>query len=333
MTETWPWVVALPLAVFLLTVLAVRASFPLLERLALVDHPNHRSSHSQPTLRGGGAAMMLVMLLAWLVLSLAGPVETDGMLAVVVATAGLALVSLVDDRRSLPVLARLAAHGVAVALGLAALDGPVLQGLVPLWLDRLFAALAWIIFVNFFNFMDGIDGITGVEAGSIGCGLALVLAGQGLALPSLALAAGAAGFLCWNWAPARVFLGDAGSIPIGYALGWLLLATAASGTWAPALILPFYYLADAGLTLLRRILRGEAFWRAHREHFYQRAVANGLGHAAAARAILVTNVALVALAWAASRFSPWWPLAVAVLAVATLLAYFARAAQVDGRAA
>lgn len=328
MTETWLWVVALPPAVFLLSALAVRASFPLLARFALIDQPNHRSSHRRPTLRGGGAAVVLVMLVAWLGLCAAAPQPPDGMLRVAAATAALAMVSLIDDRRSLPVLVRLAAHAAAVAIGLSTLDGPVLQGLVPMWLDRVIAALGWITFVNFVNFMDGIDGITGVEAASIGTGLAIVLTGNAagsLVLPSLALAAAAAGFLCWNWSPARVFLGDAGSIPLGYALGWLLLAAAADGAWAPALILPLYYLADAGLTLTRRLLRREAFWRAHREHFYQRAVANGLSHAEAARAILVANLALVALAWAASRLSPWWPLALAALTVAALLAYFSRA--------
>src|SRR3546814_5285781 len=109
--------------------------------------------------------------------------------------------------------------------------------------------------------MDGIDGIAAVETIAVGGGLALVAALQGEApatiLPGAVLAAAALGFLYWNWAPSRLFLGDVGSVPLGYLLGWLLLAAAAGGEWAAAVILPLYYLADASLTLVRRAWRSE----------------------------------------------------------------------------
>ena len=110
--------------------------------------------------------------------------------------------------------------------------------------------------------------------------------------------AGAAGlgFLVWNWHPARIFLGDVGSVPLGYLIGWLLLLAAAKGYWAPALILPLYYLADASLTLARRVLRRAAFWEAHREHFYQRALARDGNHAAVARMVFWGDAVLVLLA-------------------------------------
>ena len=112
--------------------------------------------------------------------------------------------------------------------------------------------------------MDGIDGISGVEAISLGIGLALIgwLAewpDAMLALPAL-LAAATLGFLVWNWAPAKLFLGDVGSVPLGYLLGWLLLTAAASGQWAAAVILPLYYLADTTITLLKRAARGVRIW-------------------------------------------------------------------------
>ncbi len=235
--------------------------------------------------------------------------------------------------RSLGATVRLASHFGAAALGLAlALDGLVFQGWLPLWLDRALAALAWVWFVNLFNFMDGIDGISGVEAAAIGGGLALVLAQAGQldhGPLALALAAAATGFLVWNWHPARIFLGDVGSVPLGYLLGWLLLDAAARGLWAPALILPLYYLADATWTLARRIARREPFWKAHRQHFYQRAVAGGLGHARVALTILAADLRLVLLALLAGR--GWWAtgLAGAALVVALLLGHLARA----GRAA
>ncbi len=129
-------------------------------------------------------------------------------------------------------------------------------------LDVAAAALLWLWFVNLFNFMDGIDGLAGSEAAAIGTGL-VVFAGVGSGLdPGLAAlsgtaAAAALGFLVWNWAPARIFLGDVGSVPCGYLLGFLLLDVAARGHWKIALILPLYFLADATLTLLRRLARGE----------------------------------------------------------------------------
>src|SRR6202000_33795 len=105
---------------------------------------------------------------------------------------------------------------------------------------------------------------------------------------AMTLAGAALGFLAWNWHPARVFLGDVRSGPLGLAL---------RGAWGAALILPAYYWTDATLTLLRRLARGEAVWRAHRSHFYQRAVQAGMSHAEVARAVLSVNLGLVALAW------------------------------------
>src|SRR5690606_27746163 len=134
---------------------------------------------------------------------------------------------------------------------------------------------------------------------AIGLGVALFAGAAGgepaLVALGLAVAGAAFGFLPWNWQPARIFLGDVGSVPLGYALGWLLLSLAAAGAWAAALILPLYYLADATLTLMRRLARGERVWQAHREHFYQRATQAGRSHAAV--------VSLVAAAAAAP--APW----------------------------
>ena len=245
--------------------------------------------------------------------------------AVLAAALGLAAVSWIDDLRSLPPLIRLAAQGLAVAVGTASLldDGFFFQGLAPGWLDPLVAALGWIWFVNLFNFMDGIDGITGVETACVGGGAALVafLAPETAGLTpvfGLTLAAAALGFLVWNWHPAKIFLGDVGSVPVGFLLGWILFDLTAAGLWAPAIILPLYYLADATITLARRALRGEKIWRAHREHFYQRATQNGKSHAEVSRMILAANVVSVALAVAALSW-PWAALGAAAVSVAALL--------------
>jgi UDP-N-acetylmuramyl pentapeptide phosphotransferase/UDP-N-acetylglucosamine-1-phosphate transferase len=134
----------------------------------------------------------------------------------------------------------------------------------------------------------------------------------------MAVAGTALGFLVWNWYPARLFLGDVGSVPLGFALGWLLLQAAVAGYWAAALILPLYYLADATITLTRRALRGAKIWQAHREHFYQQAVAQGRDHGAVARAIAIGNIILIALAIAAEHTAGAAKLIALVTAVATV---------------
>jgi UDP-N-acetylmuramyl pentapeptide phosphotransferase/UDP-N-acetylglucosamine-1-phosphate transferase len=251
--------------------------------------------------------------------------------------AGLAVVSWFDDLKGLPVGLRLGIQALAVGIGLAAMagSGDVFQGLLPPVLDRLVAALLWLWFVNLFNFMDGIDGLSGVETISLGLGLVLVgwLAGSpeaSIALPAL-LAAATLGFLVWNWAPAKLFLGDVGSVPLGYLLGWLLLSAAMHGEWAAAAILPLYYLADATITLLKRAARGARVWRAHREHFYQRAVRGGASHGRVATQVLLCNAALVALSGVAASGYAWPALGGGALAVALLLAALERRAGAAAR--
>lgn len=280
-----------------------------LHRRAVLDHPNERSSHSAPTPRGGGIAILAVALpLVGLVYALHVPQAGAGATMVVLGcAAALGLVSWLDDLRGLPVLLRFAAHIAAVALALAAMDDRLLvfQGALPLALDRVAAALVWVWFINLYNFMDGIDGLAGVETISIGTGLFALLAligtstgvdGVAMALAGLLTAAAAGGFLIHNWHPARVFMGDVGAIALGYLLGWFLLILAAWGYWTAALILPGYYLADATITLIRRALNGEAIWRPHATHFYQRAVKRGLSHARITRFIATGNLFLVLIA-------------------------------------
>ena len=181
--------------------------------------------------------------------------------------------------------------------------------------------------MNLFNFMDGIDGLAGGEAASIGAGLALVASlgalDPALALYGLAAAGAALGFLMWNWHPAKLFMGDVGSVPLGFTLGWLLLVLAASGLWVAALLIPAYFLADATFTLLRRLAEGKKVWQAHREHFYQKATQRGRNHAQVVRLVLALNAALLLLA-VASLALGWTVLPAGAAAVVLLLALLAR---------
>jgi len=289
-----------------------------------MDNPNERSNHDVPTPRGGGIAVVLTILLGWVLLIAWRPDLTTGLSIVIIAcTVFLAALSWVDDTKGLSAMVRLPIHLAACALGVWALpgDGAVFQGFLPPLADKALTVLVWAGFLNFFNFMDGIDGISAVETIAIAAGLIVV----SLLLPSdslpqaglAAVIAAAVGFLFLNWSPAKLFMGDVGSVPLGYLLGWFLLFLAAKGHWVPALILPAYYLADAGITLLRRLMRGEKVWRAHSEHFYQRAVASRLSsgvarhiaHRRISAAIAVLNAVLIGLA----GWSLWAPLPASIL--------------------
>lgn len=319
---------------------ATAAVLNLLRRHAILDHPNPRSSHATATPRGGGLAVVPVILAAWLAVAVATGTlwETMPMIA---GAFVLAAVSWADDVRDLPAGLRFGVQGLAVAgvLAVSPADGLYFDGSLPPPLDAAAAGLIWLWFINAFNFMDGIDGIAGTETAAIGIGVAVVAAtatmmGQqatgadamATLLFGATIAAAAFGFLPWNWQPARLFLGDVGSVPLGFLLGWLLLRLASEGQGAAALILPLYYLADSTLTLIRRTIRGEKPWQAHREHFYQRAVVRGLSHATVVRAVAIANLALIILAGLASAAGERVALTIiamtgACLVVATLLMF------------
>ena len=304
---TWAWLAAAFVLVVAATAALTGVVLRVLRRYAVLDRPSARSSHDAPTPRGGGLAVLAVLLPAWAAIGLAWPAAGGAALAGVLPGALLlAAVSWIDDLRGLDPRLRLAAHALAVGIGLAAMAPvPVFQGLLPLWLDRLAAGLAWLWFVNLFNFMDGIDGLAASETACLGGGLALIaLVGgwPGATAPlGLTLTAAGLGFLLWNRPPAKLFLGDVGSVPLGYLAGWLLLDAASAGAWAAALILPAYYLADATLTLAGRAGRGESVTEAHAEHFYQRAVRAGRSHGQVVLMVLAANAALIALALGAER--------------------------------
>jgi UDP-N-acetylmuramyl pentapeptide phosphotransferase/UDP-N-acetylglucosamine-1-phosphate transferase len=258
----------------------------------ILDRPNERSAHTTPVPRGGGIAVLLVLLPLW------AWIEPQ-LWPILLAGAFLGSAGWWDDVKGLGPWPKLAAQIIAVAAGLAFL-GPVTGGLLPMPLDLLLAALLWLGFVNAYNFMDGIDGIAGVEATSIALGLTVLglwFANLGdLAALACALGGAALGFLFWNWHPAKLFLGDVGSQALGYLIGFLLLRIAGEGAWAAALILPLYFFADTGWTLVKRLMARKNILAAHSEHIYQESVRRGRNHAQVAMAVLIANLALVLFA-------------------------------------
>jgi UDP-N-acetylmuramyl pentapeptide phosphotransferase/UDP-N-acetylglucosamine-1-phosphate transferase len=308
----------------LLTCAATGAIIPVLRRQSILDHPNERSSHSTPTPRGGGITLIGALLLAWLALSQMGAVAPR-VVGISLAAAALAVVCWIDDLRGLSPALRLLTQGAAVAVGISCLPATAASlagGLGPVYLTAL--GLLWVWWINLFNFMDGIDGLAGAEAAAIGVGM-LFFASFGvgtdteLGFLATAILGAAIGFLVWNWSPARIFLGDVGSAPLGYLLGFLLLALTLRGFWKIALILPLYFLADATITLTRRLLRGERVWQAHREHYYQQAVRHGLGHAAVVKRVIAADILLTGCGWASENGWGAVSLGLSVVIVAGLL--------------
>jgi UDP-N-acetylmuramyl pentapeptide phosphotransferase/UDP-N-acetylglucosamine-1-phosphate transferase len=259
----------LTLLSFLIALAAVRVLISRFGRFAL-DEPNARSLHERPVPRTGGIAVLLGASTAFGFG--AGPLWVPAALAL-----ALAAVSLVDDLHHLPTLGRLTMHLAAAAIAVWGLLSPMpLIGIAVLVL-----AVTWI--TDLYNFMDGADGLAGGMA-TIGFGayaLAAWLSGDtALAALCVGLSAASAAFLLHNLHPARIFLGDVGSIPLGFFAGVLGLIgwrNDAWPLWFPLLVFgPF--IGDATVTLVRRVLRGERVWQAHREHYYQRMVLMGLGH-------------------------------------------------------
>lgn len=244
----------------------------------IIDEVGARSSHSVPTPRGGGVAIVLVFMAT---LAASSPlVGTSSAIVGALVGGGILVAGIgwIDDHGHVSASIRLAAH-FAGALVLVYLIGPLPLPFLPAWLGPMIgwplSVIGTVWLINLYNFMDGIDGLAGSEAIAI-AGLGAVLATlsghtAGQIAPYALLAAAAAGFLFWNWPPAQIFMGDAGSGFLGLAMaGLILLAGQTSISLAVGIIiLTGVFLCDASLTLLRRLLRGERVHEAHRTHAYQ----------------------------------------------------------------
>jgi UDP-N-acetylmuramyl pentapeptide phosphotransferase/UDP-N-acetylglucosamine-1-phosphate transferase len=197
--------------------------------------------------------------------------------------------------------------------------------------------LAWLWLINLTNFMDGIDGLAGAQGAAVALGYVAVMLWPFSAVPvvtpnlvlAIAMAGACLGYLIWNWHPARIFMGDAGSIPLGFLTGWLLLDLAMQGKVIAAVVLPLTFIADASVTLMRRLFAGAMPWRPHRTHFYQRAVSGGASPRIVVASFALANAALIGLA-IHSPANPQGALAAAggiILALAAILLRLAKTSE------
>ena len=283
----------------------------------LLDVPGERSLHTRPTPTGGGAGLTAALVAAALLASQGTAASATTATVSLMLPAGLlCLAGLLDDLRGLGIWTRLllqtlCAVWVLVTLGPWPHPGASLLLLAALWI---------VGFTNAFNFMDGIDGLAASHAAFVGLAGALLLEHAGghpeLVLLLALTGACAAGFLVWNWPPARLFMGDAGSLPLGFLLAALALLAASEGALSAWcwLILWSPFLCDTGITLLMRAAARKPLFQAHREHAYQRLAARG--HRPVTLGLLIVDVVwLLPLAWLAAQHPALAPAA----AVAALL--------------
>jgi Fuc2NAc and GlcNAc transferase len=266
----------------------------------LLDHPNARSSHTVPTPRGGGVAIVVSYLALVLVFAVSGTVDGRVAAALLGAGALVALLGFIDDRRPLPARWRFGGHLLAAAWVIACLGPlppvPLFGVVVDLRLGAVVVSALHLVWsINQFNFMDGIDGIASLEAIAVSLGGAFVwwlTQPQGEWLLAVAFAACVAGFLIWNFPPARIFMGDAGSGFLGCIIATLALASSRDmphlfWSWV---ILVGAFMVDATVTLVRRVSKGERFNEAHRCHAYQYAARRHRSHKAVSIAFVAITV-------------------------------------------
>ncbi|XSG80941.1 MAG: glycosyl transferase [Methyloligella sp. ZOD6] len=334
MTEELLLSVTIVAACVILTAVLIVLLTPTLSRHFLAI-PNERSSHGKPVPQGAGLAMIGAMLAVYVALWVADHLQADPPwpLPVLGAAVWLTVLGALDDATDLPISWRLAGQAAAALLIVFNLPEGfhILPGILPLTVERVLLVIGTMAFINAVNFLDGIDWITVAQTVPMATAV-IVMAWldavpDNVGLMALVLLGATIGFAIFNKHPARIFLGDAGSLPIGLILAWMLIFVARADVEA-ALLLPLYTLSDTGATLVRRARRGEPLWVAHRSHFYQRAVALGFKAPDVTLRVFLLGCLLAALAVASllveSLAGDLALLAIGVAATAFLLRHLER---------
>ncbi len=282
----------------IITALSLVIAKKIFYRWEFVDKPNFRSNHKKPVALGGGIIIIpLIIIFSFLN-------NYIWNLNVLISILMLFFISMWDDFKNIKPLPRLFFHFLAVTIHIIfylypQIEDDFINNKNILFIFSVFLIFGVIWFINAFNFMDGINGITSVQVISICLSLLAldyyiyheinILAFSVLIIISV--------FLYFNWTPASIFLGDAGSIPLGFIVFILLTDYALKGIWIISVILPLYYLMDTSITLIKRVYKRQRFWEAHKEHFYQQAIKNGFSHSSVSLKLLIVNIGLFSLSF------------------------------------
>lgn len=308
----WEYVIATWWLFLLVAVLSSLCAYFVLHyalRSGLIDIPNERSSHCKPVPRGGGLSIGLVIVVTILYLFFSGRLPGDITIAWLPAIFVVGMLGWLDDHYHLPVTLRAAGYLVTAIWFVLCLEYTVASTMaIPVagtlsWFATMLIiiAVAWV--TNLYNFMDGIDGLAATQAILAGVAGSLILwhvGTESLSLISATIAAATAGFLLWNWPPAKIFMGDVGSCTLGFMFATLaILGQSMAGLsvliWV---ILLAWFIWDATLTLTMRIMRGEKWFLPHRSHAYQCLVRAGFSHVSIVWMLIGYNtLVLWPLAW------------------------------------
>jgi len=292
------WIISFAIS-FVVNVVGIKAIIPFLISKKIIDMPNERSSHIIPTPKGAGIIIVLSFILMYhLFLDL-----NDYFFSISIIF--LAIISLINDLKQLAPIIRFLSHILATSILLFLWphikEVYILSSLIPPWVENtlIFILILW--FINLFNFMDGIDGISGTQCIILGVGSTLsvfLLEKESSLILFMAgfLTGSGLAFLFWNWNPAKVFLGDVGSIPMGLISAVLMILLCKNNLWFSAIILCNYYIIDTTATLFKRMLKKKILWKAHNEHFYQIAIKNGKSHSTVCKAIGFHGAIMIFLA-------------------------------------
>lgn len=293
---------------------------------SVLDRPNSRSSHDRPVPRGGGLAIVGTFIGGSVALVVLGLAATNHAIALIGGAVMVSFIGWLDDRRGgVSAGLRIAVHTTAAVWALAWIGGLDRISLGPATLGfgvlgSVLATVGVVWWINLYNFMDGIDGLAAGQAVTVaGFGALLILMNGPSSIAGFAilLAGASLGFLFWNWAPARIFMGDAGSGFLGFVFAVLAIAAEHAGAlplvaW---LMLSGVFLFDSTVTLVRRVLRGERWYTAHRSHAYQKLVAFGYSHWRVTTYVLFLNAILAGITYIATVRPSWLPAAAGVTIV------------------
>lgn len=312
----------LGLSMFLIALLGTRLAILAQRRKVLPLDIAYLRTRQAPTPRSGGVVLVFTILI--------GLLMADAGYGLVLGLLLLLALALLSDWIDVPGFVKLLVLFMAISIVLGGMPQGLFPDLLPPTTDKLVTALLWVWLVQCFKITDGIDGLCASHVVALGASLVFLMAMAGrfpsdIAHYGLIITGAAMGFVWWNWPPAKIGLGESGSLPLGFLAGYLMLTLAQQGHLFPALILPAYFLSDASLTALRRLYYGKRIWAVHSDHYYQRRTRFATTAPAIIRYIMGLHILLAFLA-VFSELQPdiaLVPLALAYFAVFMLLGFFA----------
>ncbi|XVN42199.1 MAG: UDP-phosphate alpha-N-acetylglucosaminyltransferase [Candidatus Rickettsia vulgarisii] len=312
---------------FIGTTLLTSLLIKILPSFGLLDIPNQRRAHNKVTPRGGGLAIVIMVIVTVSIYEYFLATYSIGAIKILAILLAISMISFLDDLIHIPIIIRLIIHVICSAIAITLFLSPALlfHNELPPYLDFILCVIGLTAFLNIYNFLDGIDGITCSESIHLSVTILIlcylksdIIINANLIIVLNVIIIGASmGFLLFNWQSAKIFLGDVGSISLGFLLGFSLLLISASSAhlFMASVIASLYYLADGGLTILIRLINKEKIWEPHLKHFFQQAVKNGKTHRQVVSRIIFCNTLLMLL----SITSLYYPVISIMLAILVVM--------------